>query len=73
MQQALRAEGIPSVIYYPTPTHRQTAYRDFPLAKGGLPVTETLSQDVLSLPMHAYLDDATQDRVIAATRRAIGK
>ncbi len=73
VQQALRAEGIPSVIYYPTPTHRQTAYRDFPLAKGGLPVTETLSQDVLSLPMHAYLDDATQDRIIAATRRAIGK
>jgi dTDP-4-amino-4,6-dideoxygalactose transaminase len=73
VQQALRAEGIPSVIYYPTPTHRQTAYRDFPVAPGGLPVTEKLSGDVLSLPMHAYLDDATQDRIIAATRRAIGK
>ncbi|MCZ7658461.1 MAG: DegT/DnrJ/EryC1/StrS family aminotransferase [Xanthobacteraceae bacterium] len=72
VQQALRAEGIPSVIYYPTPTHRQTAYRGFPAAAGGLPVTERLSADVLSLPMHAYLDEPTQDRIIAAVRRALG-
>ena len=51
--------------------HQQTAYRDFPVAEGGLPVSERLSADVISLPMHAYLDEATQDRVIAAVRGAI--
>jgi dTDP-4-amino-4,6-dideoxygalactose transaminase len=68
---ALKAQGIPTAIYYPKSMHQQTAYRDFPLADGGLPVSERLSDDVVSLPMHAYLDEATQDRVIAAVRGAI--
>ncbi|THD70214.1 MAG: DegT/DnrJ/EryC1/StrS family aminotransferase [Bradyrhizobium sp.] len=65
---ALKAQGIPTAIYYPRPIHQQTAYRDFPVADGGLPVSEKLSEDVISLPMHAYLDEATQDRVIKAVR-----
>jgi dTDP-4-amino-4,6-dideoxygalactose transaminase len=51
--------------------HQQTAYRQFPVADGGLPVSERLSAEVISLPMHAYLDEATQDRVITAVRDAI--
>jgi len=39
--------------------------------RGGLPVSEKLSSDVISLPMHAYLDEATQDRVIKAVRGAL--
>jgi dTDP-4-amino-4,6-dideoxygalactose transaminase len=68
---ALKAQGIPTAIYYSKPMHQQTAYRDFPVAEGGLPVSERLSDDVISLPMHAYLDEATQDRIIAAVRGAI--
>jgi dTDP-4-amino-4,6-dideoxygalactose transaminase len=68
---ALKAQGIPTAIYYPKSMHQQTAYRDFPVADGGLPVSERLSVDVISLPMHAYLDEATQDRIIAAVRGAI--
>jgi len=68
---ALKAQGIPTAIYYPKSMHQQTAYREFPVADGGLPVSERLSDDVISLPMHAYLDEATQDRVIAAVRGAI--
>jgi dTDP-4-amino-4,6-dideoxygalactose transaminase len=68
---ALKAQGIPTAIYYPKSMHQQTAYRDFPVAEGGLPVSERLSDDVISLPMHAYLDEATQDRVIAAVRGAV--
>ena len=51
--------------------HQQTAYRDFPVADGGLPVSERLSDDVISLPMHAYLDEPTQERVIRAVRGAL--
>jgi dTDP-4-amino-4,6-dideoxygalactose transaminase len=68
---ALKAQGIPTAIYYPKSMHQQTAYRDFPVAEGGLPVSERLSDDVISLPMHAYLDEATQERIIAAVRGAI--
>ena len=65
---ALRAQGIPTAIYYPKSMHQQTAYRDFPVADGGLPASERLSSDVISLPMHAYLDEPTQERVIKAVR-----
>ena len=68
---ALKAQGIPTAIYYPKSMHQQTAYRDFPVAQGGLPVSERLSSDVISLPMHAYLDEPTQARVIQAVRGAL--
>jgi dTDP-4-amino-4,6-dideoxygalactose transaminase len=69
---ALKAEGIPTAVYYPKPLHRQDAYRCFPCAEGGLPVTDLIAEEVISLPMHAYLDEMTQDRVIAAVMRAVG-
>ncbi|MDO9059835.1 MAG: DegT/DnrJ/EryC1/StrS family aminotransferase, partial [Bradyrhizobium sp.] len=69
---ALKAQGIPTAIYYPKSMHQQTAYRDFPVADGGLPACERLSDDVISLPMHAYLDEPTQQRIIGAVRDALG-
>jgi dTDP-4-amino-4,6-dideoxygalactose transaminase len=66
----LKGQGIPTAIYYPKSMHQQTAYRDFPAAEGGLPACESLSRDVISLPMHAYLDEPTQERVIKAVRGA---
>ena len=68
---ALAAQGIPTGVYYPKPLHRQTAYRQYPAAGNGLPVTDRLADEVLSLPMHAYLDEASQDRIIAAVRAAL--
>src|SRR5919202_2858998 len=59
----LKAAGIPTAIYYPKPLHRQTAYRDYPVAGNGLPVSERLAAEVISLPMHPYLAEPTQDRV----------
>ena len=69
----LKAEGIPTAIYYPIPLHRQQAYKHFPVGKGGVAVSDRLAAEVISLPMHAYLDPATQDRIIDATRRALKK
>jgi dTDP-4-amino-4,6-dideoxygalactose transaminase len=67
----LRAHGIPTAQYYPVPAHRQGAYREYPVAEGGLAVTEKLAGEVISLPMHAYLDEPTQDRIIGAVRGAM--
>ena len=68
---ALKAQGVPTMVYYTKSMHQQTAYKAFPVADGGLPVSEQLSDDVISLPIHAYLDEAAQDRVIEAVRGAL--
>jgi len=69
----LKAERIPTAIYYPIPLHRQQAYKQYPVGKGGVAVSDRLADEVISLPMHAYLDPPTQDRIIEATRRALKK
>ena len=68
----LKAQGIPTAVHYPVPLHRQQPYQHFPIALGGAPVSERLAEEVISLPMHAYLDETTQDRIIEAVRRALG-
>jgi dTDP-4-amino-4,6-dideoxygalactose transaminase len=69
----LKAERIPTAIYYPIPLHRQQAYKQYPVGKGGVAVSDRLADEVISLPMHAYLDTSTQDRIIDVTRRALRK
>ncbi len=68
---SLKAEGIPTAVYYPIPLHRQQAYKHYPVGEGGVAVSERLAAEVISLPMHAYLDAPTQDRIIGAVRRAL--
>jgi dTDP-4-amino-4,6-dideoxygalactose transaminase len=67
-QAGLKDKGVPTAIYYPKPLHRQIAYGHHPVAGNGLPVSDRLAHEVISLPMHPYLDEETQDRVIAAVR-----
>ncbi len=62
---ALGAKKISTAVFYAKPIHMQPPYRGFPVAGGGLPVTEKLAQDVVSLPMHPYLTPEVQDEVIA--------
>jgi dTDP-4-amino-4,6-dideoxygalactose transaminase len=68
---ALKAQGIPTAIYYAKPLHRQAAYRAYPVADGGVPVSDRLAEEVISLPMHAYLEPPVQDRIIEAVRRSL--
>jgi dTDP-4-amino-4,6-dideoxygalactose transaminase len=70
---SLKAEGVPTGVYYPIPLHRQQAYKHYPVGEGGTAVSDMLAAEVLSLPMHAYLDAATQDRVVDAVRRALSR
>lgn len=67
----LKAAGVPTAVYYAKPLHQQFAYRDYPAAGNGLPVSDRLAAEVISLPMHPYLDEATQDRIVAAVREAL--
>lgn len=61
--------GVPVMVYYQTPMHEQTAYRDLGYAPEDLPVAHDLSQRVLSLPMHAYMTDEEFDQITSTLLR----
>ena len=63
-QAGLKQAGVPTMVYYPIPLSRQPAYAHYPSVP--TPVSEALSGHVVSLPMHPYLDEGTQNRIIAA-------
>jgi UDP-2-acetamido-2-deoxy-ribo-hexuluronate aminotransferase len=71
LAMALKSQGIATAIYYRKPLHRMAIYGHYPVVDNGIPVTDRLAEEVISLPMHAYLDTATQDRVIDAVRSAL--
>ncbi len=66
MQAALKGAGIPSMVYYPTPMHSQTAYRELVYPESSCPVARQLCDTVLSLPMHPYLNTEDIDTVCNA-------
>jgi dTDP-4-amino-4,6-dideoxygalactose transaminase len=55
------------------PLHQQVAYRHFPVAPRGLPVSEALPERILCLPMHPYLSTEDQDRIISTIRNFVGR
>ena len=69
VQAALKAEGIPAMIYYPRPMHAQTAFRGGSSAQ--CPVATKLCGQVLSLPMHPYITEPEIETVVDAIRRAL--
>jgi dTDP-4-amino-4,6-dideoxygalactose transaminase len=71
LQADLKAQGIPTAVYYPIPLSEQKGYSMYPSAP--TPVCSKLSKVVVALPMHPYLDEPTQDRIIAAVLASVGK
>jgi dTDP-4-amino-4,6-dideoxygalactose transaminase len=70
-QATLKQAGVPTAVYYPRALHQQTAYKHYPVAGNGLPVSERLAAEVVSLPMHPYLDEKTQDRIVETVKGAL--
>ena len=71
VQAACQARGVPTAIYYPLPLHHQPAYRASHGDAAPLPVSEDVSTRILSLPIHAYLEEAQAERVCAAVLSAL--
>ncbi len=65
LQQALKAQGIPTMIYYPRGMHQQGAFADLPYALQ-CPNTEKLCRTVLALPMHPYLEETDVETICKA-------
>lgn len=57
LKKFLESNGIPTMIYYPVPLHLQKAYRRDGFGEGSFPVTEQLSKEVLSLPIHTEMNE----------------
>ncbi|MER3484404.1 MAG: erythromycin biosynthesis sensory transduction protein eryC1 [Meiothermus sp.] len=67
LAEHLKAKGVGSSVHYPLPAHLQPAYRDL-APEGSLPEAENAAREVLSLPMHPFLEDAQIEAVIAAVQ-----
>jgi dTDP-4-amino-4,6-dideoxygalactose transaminase len=70
LQADLKDLGIPTMVFYPIPLSKQRAYAQFPSAP--TPNSQRLCEQVVSLPMHPYLDEKTQDRIIEAVLKSLG-
>lgn len=68
LRQHLSESGIPSVVYYPLPMHRQEAFRDVDLRGLKLENAEMLCEEVLSLPVHTEMTERDMERVASAVR-----
>ena len=66
LQRHLTTAEIGTVIHYPTPPHRQEAYRDLNLPEGSFPLSEAIHREAISLPIGPHMTDAQVDATIAA-------
>ena len=73
VQAALKAEGIPAMVYYPKPLHLQTAFAKTPDQVGGdaCPVATSLCERVLSLPLHPYMTEVDIETACSAIHKAL--
>lgn len=70
MMEALKAAGVPTMIYYPKPLHLQQAFAGLGHGQGDFPVSEDLASRIFSLPMHPYLDEATVAKIVGTLGRS---
>jgi len=70
VQAKLKEQGIPTAVHYPVPLNMQPAFASLRQGEGTFPKSDHAAKRVMSLPMDAFLDEATQDRIVAAVRAA---
>jgi dTDP-4-amino-4,6-dideoxygalactose transaminase len=73
LNEFLAQHGIPSMIYYPVPGHRQKMFEHFNTASISMPVTDWLTERVISLPIHTEMENEQQDFIISKVLEYINK
>ncbi|MCX7633012.1 MAG: DegT/DnrJ/EryC1/StrS family aminotransferase, partial [Turneriella sp.] len=66
LQQKLHERGIPTAVHYPIPLHLQPVFSHLQYLRGSFPVSEKAAAEVISLPMHPYLEAQEQEKIAAA-------
>lgn len=69
LRKFLNESGVPTAVYYEKPLHLQSAFKALGYRPGDLGVSESVSERVLSLPMHAYMNPDDQSKVTGAVRK----
>ena len=72
-QQALKKEGVETLIHYPIPPYMQQAYADMYLQPDAFPIAKNMADEVLSLPIGPHFTDKQQENTITAIMRQIGQ
>ncbi len=67
----LKEQEIPTAVYYPKCLHEQPVFQDLQYDWGDFPEAERASREVLSLPMHPFLEQSDQDQIIDAVKRSV--
>ena len=73
MQQYLQEQKVPAMIYYPVPAHQQKMFASFGGASFNLPVTDSLTSKVISLPIHTEMDADQLQHIIHSVKSFINK
>jgi dTDP-4-amino-4,6-dideoxygalactose transaminase len=73
LNEYLAQHDVPSMIYYPVPAHRQKMFASFGSASINLPVTDWLSERVISLPIHTEMDEEQLQYITSAVLTYINK
>jgi len=73
LKNKLEAFGVQTLIHYPIPPHLQKAYRYLEYKKGDFPLSETIHQEVLSLPLYPSMSDAQVSHTVNAVKLAVGQ
>ncbi len=71
LKEKLAEKGVPSMVYYPVPLHFQKAYAQHGNGKGSMPVTEKLSEVVISLPIHTEMEADQQEYIIESVLKSV--
>ena len=68
---SLKKDDIPSMVYYKIPVHLQEGYKQYGYNSGDFPISENISNRIMSLPMHPYLDEDNQNKIIENLNKTI--
>jgi UDP-2-acetamido-2-deoxy-ribo-hexuluronate aminotransferase len=71
LQEKLQENGIPTAVYYPVCLHEQPVYAHLGYSRGSFPVAEKAGSEVLSLPMHPWLESEDQDKIVETIKQSI--
>lgn len=71
VEQGMKARGVPTAVHYPVPLHLQPVFANLGQGVGSFPVSESVGNRVISLPMHPYLTEAQQAQVVDALKQSV--
>ena len=71
VEQGMKTRGIPTAVHYPVPLHLQPVFAKLGQGVGAFPLSEAAGNRVISLPMHPYLTEEQQARVVAALKESV--